>query len=132
MLWQFPAPSSETLRPQVALSRFGADLGKYSRCSHDLAPGSGVPEAQAVGISERDMIVSASMSHQLFPLFRPVDYTGTKVVGDLDLDWRPVLDRTRFGGGRHEVADDHASCAEHQRKHPPFRFGRIVCMVSEL
>lgn len=44
----------------------------------------------------------------------------------------PVLGQIQLRGGHHEVLDDHAFCAVRQRKHLPYRFGRIVCMVFEL
>lgn len=88
--------------------------------------------AQGVGISEHDTTASVSGSHQLCLPFLHVDCTGIEVVGGWDPGWRPVSGRIQRGDGRLEVVVDHASCAERQRKHLLFRFGRIVYMVFEL
>lgn len=43
-----------------------------------------------------------------------------------------VSGQSPLRGGRPEAVDDRASCAVRQRKHLPYRSGRIVCMVFEL
>lgn len=48
------------------------------------------------------------------------------------LGYGPTSGRSPLHGGHLEVLDDRVFCAVRQRKHLPYRFGRIACMAFEL